>query len=351
MPGSKYLWYRWTAAGKRYAMSLKTADLSEAITKIGDISRNLGQRSVRLPGPPSSLSKLVDSYLQYAQNRVKKPMRARTAKKKGYVLKKFLKDTSIVGVTDMTPGRIQGWLASIPGAETKHTYARDIKTFLRYCVAQNIGCPPILHEFDIPVRSSIGRKNWLKLDVANRVITNAKDLDLKFILFAGFHTGLRKSEILAAKVHWFDLGAGLLHVQNDVETGFMLKDRENRTVPLTKEFNDFLRGFLANADPNLYALRPLKQKGISEYRYDFDSLFKTHIRVCGVVCSVHDMRRSFASNLVSHGISVYKVAKWLGDGLGVVDRSYGHLAPMDSDVQVLGNKPVPKKARSRACSR
>ena len=62
----------------------------------------------------------------------------------------------------------------------------------------------------------------------------AKDPDLKFILYCGFHVRLRKSEILGARVFWFDLGAGLLHVQNEPETGFVLKDRENRPVPLNR---------------------------------------------------------------------------------------------------------------------
>jgi hypothetical protein len=44
------------------------------------------------------------------------------------------------------------------------------------------------------------------------------------------------------------------------------------------------------------------------------------------------MRRSFASNLASAGVSIYKVAQWLGDGVEVVERSYGHLAPADQDV-------------------
>jgi integrase len=41
----------------------------------------------------------------------------------------------------------------------------------------------------------------------------------------------------------------------------------------------------------------------------------------------HDMRRSFASNLVSAGVSIYTVAKWLGDRVDVVEKSYGYLAP------------------------
>jgi hypothetical protein len=73
-----------------------------------------------------------------------------------------------------------------------------------------------------------------------------------------------------------------------------------------------------------------------KYRYDFRSQFEKHVKG---QCTVHDMRRSFASNRVSAGVSVYKVAQWLGDGVAVVERSYGHLAPADQDVN-LGVQPI-----------
>jgi hypothetical protein len=47
------------------------------------------------------------------------------------------------------------------------------------------------------------------------------------------------------------------------------------------------------------------------------------------------MRRSFASNLASAGVSIYKIPQWLGDRVEVVERSYGHLAPADQDINKL----------------
>jgi hypothetical protein len=60
---------------------------------------------------------------------------------------------------------------------------------------------------------------------------------------------------------------------------------------------------------------------------------------CGVRCSIHNMRRSFASNLVSAGESIiYIVAKRLGDGVEVVEQSYGHLAPSAGNINRLTAK-------------
>src|SRR5262249_47986459 len=158
------------------------------------------------------------------------------------------------------------------------------------------------------------------------------DPELKFILYAGFHAGLRKSEILGARVFWFDLKAGLLHVQNEPETGFILKDRENRAIPLTDDFKNFLATYLAGRELNSYALRQEESGGKGDYRYEFKRVVHSHFKRCGVTSTIHDMRRSFASNLVSRGVSIYKVARWLGDGVAVVEKSYGHLAPADRDI-------------------
>jgi hypothetical protein len=41
---------------------------------------------------------------------------------------------------------------------------------------------------------------------------------------------------------------------------------------------------------------------------------------------------------VSEGESIYIVAKWLGDGVQVVERSYGHLAPSAGNINRLTAK-------------
>jgi len=166
--------------------------------------------------------------------------------------------------------------------------------------------------------------------VLKKLIDSAPSDDQRFILYCGFHGGLRRSEISWAKVDWFDLENNLIHVTNDPETGALLKD-ENRVVPITKPFSEFLMKYLGNRSPAEYVLAPKKEKGLAKYRYDFLKQFKSHVQSC----TIHDMRRSFASNLASAGVSIYKIAQWLGDRVDVVERSYGHLAPADQDVNKL----------------
>jgi integrase len=166
-----------------------------------------------------------------------------------------------------------------------------------------------------------------------KVKTRQATDELRFILYCGFHAGLRRKEIGAAKVSWFDLKAGLLHVAND--EGFTSKDSENRTIPLTDEFLKFLKGFLSGRNANEFCLKHEHLAGRGKYRYDFQRTVRSHFRMLSVDLDIHGMRRSFASNLVSEGESIFIVAQWLGDGVQVVQKHYAYLAPHSGSINRL----------------
>jgi site-specific recombinase XerC len=125
------------------------------------------------------VTKLVEDYLAEAQKRRKKPTRERTAKKQGAVLLKFLKDSGIESVRGITKGLLEDWLAKLEeegkSADTLHTYARDLNTFLRFLVKHRHLSPDFLNDFEIPERGSLGRKNWLKHDEVRRVIASVSE--------------------------------------------------------------------------------------------------------------------------------------------------------------------------------
>lgn len=49
--------------------------------------------------------------------------------------------------------------------------------------------------------------------------------------------------------------------------------------------------------------------------------------------TAHVMRHTFASIAVQSNVSIYKVARWMGDGVEVVEKHYAHLAPQDVDIE------------------
>ena len=335
---SRVWWFRYTQGGKRHAVSWRRMMKHWLSSRREQYS----PRELGVPRGKLSVDRAITEYLRVAQERAKKPMRPDTARRQGYILRKFVGDAGIEFVGQITHRSIEDWLRGFKdakrSADTLHTYARALHTFVAHLVKLKLVRGDLLTEFDIPERAAVGRKNWLKSQEMQRVIAESKDPSLTFILFCGFHAGLRRNEIANAKVGWFDLEPGLIHVQNDVTSGFVLKDRENRSVPISEPFKAFLTKFLKGRNSDEYALKPDKQPGKWRYRYDFDSLVTSHFRRCGVKCTIHDTRRSFASNLVSGGESIYIVAKWLGDGVEVVERSYGHLAPSAGNINRLTAK-------------
>jgi integrase len=354
MPGSRYFWYRWSENGKRYAVSLETEDESTAILKkkeiLADVDRR-GSESYRKqtgePPPANQMAKVIREYLAEAMSKDRKPMTSNTARTVGYELSLFAKEAGIDSFHDLQPDSMRLWLKSkkkTKSTETVRSYTRDLKAFRRYLIEQKL--VRALDDLSMPDAPPVGRKNYLEQGEVDRVIaaaksehpTNAKPEtiakakqaadDLTFIVHCGFNAGLRRKEISEAKVEWFDLKKGLLHVFSD--TDFTTKDKEGRTIPLKKPFLEFLKTYLSGKTG--YVLAPDKRKGKGAYRFDANRRVRSHFRKLKVHCTWHDMRRSFASNLVSKGESIYIVAKWLGDGVAVVERSYGHVAPAAGNI-------------------
>lgn len=350
MPGSKFWWFRYSRDGQRYAQSLKTEDESLAITRARAIlAEGLAAIDTFNPVEPAprkrEITGLIDQYLAAAQARNKKPLRKVTADTRKYILEKFVKDCGIGRVGDITQAKISNWLVELKAdkegddgkvikgksADTCWTYGQRVRSFIKYLTPKYLPAT-ILDGFTLPAPKAQGRQNWIRKGEVTKILDAVNDdQDLKFTLFCLFDAGLRRNEVSECRVDWFDLEQGLLHVSNN--GNFVTKDRSNRTIPLTDRFAEFLKIFLRGREGSEYILARTKTvKGASKYRFDVSRKVLSHFKRCKVKATIHDAHRSFASNRVSDGVSIYKVANWLGDGLEVVDRSYGHLAPQDAEI-------------------
>jgi integrase len=226
---------------------------------------------------------------------------------------------------------------------TAVSYLHWVKAFLESCVMKR---RIILYnpagEIEIPRHSRSVRRNFLRLSDVQKLIDNCTDPELRFAIYCGVHQGMRYEEVIMARPEWFDLDARLVHIMASQD--WEPKDRENRTVPLTSEFAEFLEEY---GNPGEFMIAPRKlKKGKSRYRFDFSKRFENYVRSQGVRTTFHDLRRTFASLRVSSGISPYKVAKWLGNSIEMVEKVYGHLIPNDSDVNAgvsrkNGQEPSP----------
>jgi integrase len=343
------------AQGKRRTISLKTDDEAQAIIKARALGAGAAiQRIQSISHLPLGIYRVIDKYLAEAASRRRNPMGKEAAKTAGGVLKRFCSEVNVVAVEDISPGRLETWLVAYEkkgrSQQTIRMYAAYVKTFTGWLYKTRRVATNALETYDLPEEKPMGRRNWLRKAKVSEVIEavkpkfspNAKPStvekakqaaeDLKFILYCGFHAGLRKKEITMAKVSWFDLDHRLIHAQNMPEESYALKDEDNRTIDMSDEFYAFLTKYLGHRELGEFVLRPDKVQGAWKYRYDFSRMVEGHFHTLNVQCSIHDMRRSFASNAVSSGISLYIVSKWLGDGYDVIERSYGHLAPNTGEI-------------------
>jgi integrase len=331
-------WFRFTdTAGKRHQLALRTSDEAEAIQRARVIQGQglLPAVVPRVEPAKTHLSILIDEYIKHGTTRNKKPMRKATVENVKGNLLRFITGGQLQFAQDVNPKNLTAWLDENKtrgrSQDTLFTYARDICAFSKWLHKAGHTAFDPLASYERPQMGTRGRRNWLRMADVKCAIDSCEDPDLKFVLYCGFHAGLRKAEICAVRVGWFDFHnpeEPVLHVQNDPAAGFLIKDRDNRAIPITREFHEFLKVYLKDQLPQLptnYALCPKKAPGKSKYRVEFRKAFDSHMARLGLKCTIHDMRRSFASNLVSLGEPIYSVAAWLGDRVDVVQRSYGHL--------------------------
>ncbi len=280
----------------------------------------------------------------YFEDRVRlKRLSPYCARNRRIVLTNFARDTAVSQAGELSVKLVEEWVQMLKGGRrpladiTIVSYLTALRSFCRWLVAKGKLADNPAAKVELGKIVPTGRRNFVAAADVRRVIEAAQTDELRFILFCGFHCGMRKMEIVEARPDWFHVGAdGRGRVTVGQTATFTAKDREDRTIPLSREFAEFLRGYLARLPAGAtFVLAPEKKHGKHRYRYDFRTLFDEHLKRCGVKCSVHDMRRTFVSlKLIENSSLIFKVAKWTGAGVAVLQAHYGHLLADDEDIEV-----------------
>lgn len=321
--GSVY-WLNFQRNGKRLFVSLETSDFTEAIKRAQEI------RAAPILKQGSPFADEIEAFLAY--KRRKNQFTAASAQARGYILRAFARDIGKISPASITTVDVQRWYDGKlhkHSAVTANGYAMILRSFFNWCrdVARISRVNPV-DNTELTQDLGTRMRDSCTEEQRDRLISTCNREDIAFVLYCGFHAGLRKNEIIETRPFWFDIPAGLLHLRKTATINF--KDREERTIPLTQEFRKFLIGY-GLREP--FMLQPKVTHGMNRYRYDFSRPFKYHVTAHGLAwVTPHTMRRTFASLLASAGVSLYKIAKWLGDDPRVVERHYARLSPADADI-------------------
>lgn len=321
-PPGKLVWmFRYSHGGRQHRISLRTRDEAAAIRRAEEILRE--------PDVEESGEHVAEIKAYLAAQRKADRLSRQSVEVRGAVLPLFFEHAKKASLAEVTTGDVQRWYDSLKVKEdTRQTYVRWLRAFFRWMIERGRLRENPCRGVNLGRLRPSARKGTLSRAEVKKVLAACADPSLKFVLFCGFHAGMRKEEVIEARPEWFDLRRRHIHI--DVTPTWIPKDRERRVVPISKAFAAFLKKY---GQPSPYMLRPEVKRGRAKYRYDFRRPYNEHLKACGVRCSFHDARRTFASQLVSAGVSVYKVAVWLGDGVRVVEKHYGHLQPDNGDLE------------------
>lgn len=319
-------WLNFQRNGTRHFITLETADFAEAMARAQRLRD--GPELAAKTGLPAE----IEAFLTHKKSR--NIFSRATARISSSALNEFAGHHPGRSARDIRRAHIEAHYRRLQ-ARVRETSAqihlRAIRSFFSWTLGEH-GQNPV-KGITLAKIDQRARKKFCTKAQRDLIITDAPTDDLRFIFYCGFHAGLRKGEIIEARVEWFDLHeGGAVHVQNSEV--FRIKDREARFIPITAPFRAFLRTYLAGCQPHQYALRPEVQQGRGTYRYDFHRPFNDYLVAKGLRwVTAHVMRHTFASILAQRGVSIFKVAAWLGDRVDVTEDHYAHLAPQDADIE------------------
>jgi integrase len=319
-------WFRNMVAGKRTSVSLGTGVLEDAIKAIKKYRAN--------PHAPKSgtVAALQDAFLA---DKTRENRYTESTKRAAQISLKLLGDFAAgVPVTAISTRTIQRWFDAKRNESSEATAQAHLyrtRSFFKWCTKKKL---LVTNPCDGVAMGRVSRRGRLRFCTAAErdLLINSvtpSDHDLAVVLWLGFYCGLRRGEICEARKDWIDRTSGMFHVRRT--ESFRPKDREERAIPIANQFSDFLETFSVLSEYLIAGGKTLR--GRSLYRYDFRKPFETHVKKCGLPwVTPHVMRHTFASLLASSGVSIYKIALWLGDDVRVVQRHYAKLLPGDRDI-------------------
>jgi integrase len=152
---------------------------------------------------------------------------------------------------------------------------------------------------------------------------------LKPIVIVALHTGMRKSEILGLKWHDIDIKRNIIHLHDT-------KNGEKRDVPMNQIVQKTIIGVLKSPESQyVFCNKDGKPYG------DIKKSFLTAVKKSDIVnFHFHDLRHTFASQLVMSGVDLNTVRELLGHKSLEMTLRYSHLSPDHKKraVDILGNR-------------
>ena len=172
------------------------------------------------------------------------------------------------------------------------------------------------------------RLRFLEKEEIDKLLANCCE-HLKPIVIVALNTGMRKGEILGLKWHDIDIKRNIIHLYNT-------KNGEKREIPMNNIVQKTIIGVLKNPESQyIFCNKDGKPYGNVRTSF-FTALKKSDI----VDFRFHDLRHTFASQLVMSGVDLNTVRELLGHKSLEMTLRYSHLSPdhKQQAVDLLGKR-------------
>lgn len=316
-------WLAIQVKGVRRFVSLQTKEPGEALTR----AEQVRQHSEFTPstGFDAEMEDFLRHKLTLNQHA------PRTSEWSRGVLTQFGKHVHNRSASQVTQDDVESFYRKLRARMTEngcHSYFGALKAFFSWSVKKRLRFDNPVSKVKLGRRDQPARERFATKKIRDKLISKCKDQSLKFVLYCAFHAGMRRNEICEARPNWFNVKDGFITIEKTAT--FRTKNRKSRTVPLTTPFRKFLRAY-GMREP--FMLKPEVPHGRARYRYDFRLPWTRYMEAHGVAwITPHTARHTFASLLAAEGLSLFKIAKWIGDTVDVCERHYAHLSPDDRSI-------------------
>lgn len=326
--------------GKRLTIPLAAKDEAGAIAEVLEMKKRPMARAA------GKWEETVELYLAACKG--SRRLSESTAAVRRTVLMAAGKTLGLAGPRSMTEAVARKWVAGLQAREdlkegSVRDYVAHLRGFSKWCVETGRMSADPAAGIELPPAEGNMRDVFLEAEEVARLLEAARaagDRDLEWILALGCECGMRRGEMVACRPGWFDLQRGCVTVPPEdvkAEAGagkWRRKGRAGRrraaTVPLSETMLEIIE---RHGLPEPFVIAPKKAWGKSRYRFEFRKRFEAFMAEAGFAeVTIHDLRRSFGSNRVSAGVSIEKVANWMGIDPKTAWARYARFVPADTEI-------------------
>ncbi len=162
-----------------------------------------------------------------------------------------------------------------------------------------------------------GRTRWLTVEEINRLLA-ACNPHVRPAVLTTLHTGLRRQELLGLKAGDLDFARRTVTVQAAYS-----KNGERRSIPMNVTLTQTLRPLIIGKASDA----PVFQSRKGEPYRSLRTAFTTACKKAGITnCRWHDLRHTYASQLVMAGVDLPTVKELLGHKSIEMTLRYSHLS-------------------------